>query len=320
MKIGYIGSSQISDFHIPALQNNGFKISAIGTTQNSLRSRELALKHNLENSYCKGGWNEVINKDLDSFIICVDVNYTSKILEKVLDKGKPIFVEKPIGYKIKPLEDLQKHPNINNVFVGYNRRFYRTAKELKKFCDSSEGGTISINIPDSITGIKHFISNACHIIDLLRFCIGDFKILKKVNKLSKKKDDIISTSALCSNEKWNILINAHSLIPSNFSITVNSNRNVAELKPIEKFCLYEGLTIEEPTKEEPIRRFIPNLKYSLVENSFFKPGFDLMYKNFNNFANNKKCDYCSFTDALVTLKYCWSLIESDLAENFIFSN
>ena len=34
MKIGFIGSSKISQFHISALRNNGFEIIGIGTTEN----------------------------------------------------------------------------------------------------------------------------------------------------------------------------------------------------------------------------------------------------------------------------------------------
>ena len=308
MKVGYIGSSQISEFHIPALQNNGFKIDAIGTTENSQRCKKLASKFKLLDKYCENGWHQIIEKDLDAYIICVDVKFTLEILDEVIKKNKPIFAEKPLSYETEPVERLLKHENINKVFVGYNRRFYDTSIELRNFCNNSEGGTISVNIPDSAKGVKQFIRNGCHIIDLLRFCIGNFNVLEKVNKVNETNNDIDSISALCCNEKWNILINAHSLIPSNFSITVNSGRNVAELKPIEKFNLYEGLNLEEPTKDEPIRKFTPNLKYSFTENSSFKPGFDSMYKNFKLFADGKNAEYCSFSDALDTLNCCWSLL------------
>ena len=41
MKIGYIGSGPISNFHIPALEKNGLKISAIGATKDSKRCLEM---------------------------------------------------------------------------------------------------------------------------------------------------------------------------------------------------------------------------------------------------------------------------------------
>ena len=178
------------------------------------------------------------------------------------------------------------------------------SNRIKRFCEESKGGTISVNIP--ITGgLNEFIRNGCHIIDLLRFCIGDYALLERVIKNNPENSEIVSISALCSNSKWNILINSHNLIPSNFSITVNSEKKVAELKPIEKFSLYEGMKIIPPSTEDPIRRYIPNLKYLIDEDNTLKPGFDSMYKNFKLFANKKNCDYCSFDDALETLKICW---------------
>ena len=100
---------------------------------------------------------------------------------------------------------------------------------------------------------------------------------------------------------------------------INSGKNVFELKPIEKLSLYEGMKIIEPTQEEPLRKYVPTLKYSFIEDSVLKPGFDLMYKNFRHFIENKNSNYCSFDDAYKTLKCCWDLIDSDLANKFKFS-
>ncbi len=318
MDIGYIGSSPISEFHIQALKKNGFKISAIGTTKNSQACKVIAEKYGLIDQYCHNGWEEVIDYDLDAYVICVNVKFTLRILEKALETGKPIFVEKPINYEYEPLEKIRNHRNIKNIFVGYNRRYYKTTNELKNFCDSSKGGTILVNIPDSKSGIQNFISNGCHMIDLLRYLIGEFEVLKKIINIDDEKKDMNYFSSLCKNEKWTISINAHSMIPSNFSISVNSDKKVFELKPIEKLSIYEGMEIIEPTSEEPLRKYLPKLKYSFVEISEFKPGFDAMHENFKLFIKGKDSNYCSFADALNTLEYCWKFIESDISANFEF--
>ena len=175
-----------------------------------------------------------------------------------------------------------------------------------------------VNIPDSNSGIQNFISNGCHMIDLLRYLIGEFEILKKIINIDNEKKDMTYFSSLCQNKKWTISINAHSMIPSNFSITVNSDKKVFELKPIEKLSIYEGMEIIEPTKEEPLRKYVPKLKHSFVEKSDFKPGFDSMYENFKLFTQGKNSNYCSFEDAQNTLKYCWEFIESDISKSFNF--
>ena len=86
MNVGYIGSGPLSNFHIPALKNNRFNIKALGTTENSESSRKLCEKYELIDKYCKGGWEEVLNSDVDAFVICIKIENTLDILEKILEK------------------------------------------------------------------------------------------------------------------------------------------------------------------------------------------------------------------------------------------
>ena len=79
INVGYIGSGPISDFHIPALKNNGLNIGALGTTKNSESSKELCKKYGLNDKYCKGGWEEVLNYDLDAYIVCIKIEKTLKV-------------------------------------------------------------------------------------------------------------------------------------------------------------------------------------------------------------------------------------------------
>lgn len=317
MKVGFIGSGEISNFHLCAMKNNGIEIGAIGTRKNSESCLAFAKKHSLLDVYCNEGWEEVIDNDFDAYIICVNPKYTQDILVKTLEKGKAIFVEKPVNFELKNIQILSEHRNSKNIFVGYNRRFYNSISKLKNLCDKSDGGTVIANIPDSASGVKQFIENGSHIIDTLRYCLGDFNLINKKVKINKTKNDLNSISALCENKKWNILINAHSLIPANFSITVNSNKNVYELKPIENLNIYEGMEIIEPTNKIPIRKYVPKLKESIYEIGDFKPGFDEMYKNFIQFIEKKDCIFCSIFDAKETLKVLRILIESEISNKYI---
>tara|TARA_B100000886_G_scaffold243238_1_gene170842 strand:- start:3356 stop:4303 length:948 start_codon:yes stop_codon:yes gene_type:complete len=308
MNLGYIGSGPISNFHIPAIKNNGFNIAAIGSRKSSSRCELFAKKQNLTNVFCKYGWEEVLSKDLDAYAICIDVEATITVLEQALATRKPIFVEKPINTNPNKLIKYLNDPNIDNVFVGFNRRFYETVNIVKNICCKAKGGTIYLNMPDSEYGFKRFINNGCHMIDILRFLVGEFEIIGKTKKINTDFRDMGSFSALCKNEKWDILINAHSQIPANFSITINTDKSVYELKPIEKLSHYHGIDILEPTKEEPIRKYIPHLKKSYIEGTKFKPGFDSMYRNFRLFVEGKSSSFCDFKDAYCTLNLCWELI------------
>ena len=309
MKIGFIGSSDISRFHIDALKNNKFEIEAIGTRSGSSNCMDLAKRFNFLDKFCKGGWEEVIVKEVDAFCLCIDTLETPKILKEILKVGKPVLVEKPISIYLSDFDDLIKNPMKNKIFVGYNRRFYKTLKIAKQKCDQSiDGGTVIVNIPETIASFKEFLNNGCHIIDSLRYLIGDFEIEKKISKKDKTNLNFFSIYVLCKNKKWNIAINAHKNIPANFSITIMIDDLVYELKPLEKLTIYRGMKVLEPCIEEPIRRYIPHIKECINEKAIFKPGFNEMYQNFSEFVSNKKVDFCSIYDARKTIEICGDLI------------
>jgi len=310
MKVGFIGSGDISRFHLDSLLNNGFNVEGIGTRENSLRCKKLAEDFKMLDKYCTFGWKQVLEKEVDVFCLCIDIANTPKILLRILDLGKPVLVEKPIAWKLNDIDKIMSHPNKDKIFVAYNRRYYKTLNILKNKCDQFDSrGTILVNIPDPIEGIKQFLSNGCHMIDSLKYIAGNFDIKSKLVRMNNTGNDISSISALCENKKWNILLNAHSLIPSNFSITINIDNLVYELKPLEKLTIYQDMEIIQPTIEEPIRKYIPKKKSQFIESSQFKPGFDDMYKSFMVFVRNEKAtNFCNIQDAQSTLNMCWDLI------------
>ena len=311
MRIGFIGGGNISKFHLLALRNNNFSVQAIGSRKNSLRCKKFAEDNELINFYCKRGWEEVLEKDVDAFSLCIDTSKTAEILLKILDLGKPVLVEKPVAWNLFELDPICHHVNSEKVFVAYNRRFYKVVNYAKQFCDKSKGGSVNINIPDSKQGKNRFLSNGCHIIDLARYILGDFEILKKIIRNNHETNEMEILTALCSNQKWSIIINAHSQIPANFGITINSKKEVFELLPIEKYSLYEGLEIIEPNDEYPLRRYIPKIVKTEFEDSEFKPGFNNMYKQFYQFikTNYKKTENSvTIDEARSTLKKCIELI------------
>ena len=221
------------------------------------------------------------------------------------------MVEKPIAWELSKLEPIIKHKNVSKIFVGYNRRFYRVVNIAKQFAKESRGGTVYINIPDSKIGSKRFISNGCHMVDLARYLFGDFKINNKI-KNNNNCGEMAYLTAFCSNKKWTITIKAHSLIPANFSITINSGKNVFELSPIEKYSLFEGLEIIEPHENFPLRRYVPKVIQSEFEDAKFKPGFNEMYRQFKKFILGS-CIYTQniidVNQAYLTLEKCYELIK-----------
>ena len=81
----------------------------------------------------------------------------------------PILVEKPVGWHPIQLEKLiESNPSgAQKVMVAYNRRYYKIVDLLKDYIDNNDQGLITISIPDSISSIRQFLVNGCHMVDLL---------------------------------------------------------------------------------------------------------------------------------------------------------
>ena len=97
MKVGFIGSGPISDFHISALLNKKFQIEAIGTRKSSDNTRKFAERHNLLDKYCSNGWEEVLDRNLD-------VNLTSYVCKSIKKGNTVIFYNSSKNSKIQLLK------------------------------------------------------------------------------------------------------------------------------------------------------------------------------------------------------------------------
>ena len=289
LKLGYIGSGPISDFHIPAIKKLGFKVNLF-YSRNYNKALDFSKKHKIlipEKSFKKFLFK---TKNVDAIILSIKADVTSKYLEKLCMINKPIFVEKPGALNSNDLKRIKKIAN-SKIYFLYNRRFYGSIKEGKKFISSSNQCFTSVKIPDSIKTIKQFYINGCHILDILLYYYNDLKLLKSYklkNKLgyyfilSSKKNDLISC-----------LLNWGS--PQNFEINIINDKNERlELRPLESFFIYKGMQRIEPTKKYPIRSYIPKLikkKSIIFQGMKYKPGFIEQYMQIKKLIMNKNTNY-----------------------------
>lgn len=316
MKLFYIGSGPISNFHIPALKSVGFNITGIATRLNSKRCEEFSLKHGLGDVYEKGGWEKGLqNNNFDCIVLAVDTKYTPDILNKIMHYEIPILVEKPVGWHPIQLEKLiESNPSgTQKVMVAYNRRYYKIVDLLKDYIDNNDQGLITISIPDSISSIRQFLVNGCHMVDLLCYLMPELTL--NYCKCNLKSDGNISSIVGLGEYKsnWQILINSVPEAPDNFEIKVSSGPNVYRLRPIEVLEIFEGMEIVQPSEEMPLRRYLPKLSERIIEDTTFKPGFYSQANDFYNFCkyDKKSKSFCSLEDAYKTLQICYQLLSSN---------
>ena len=98
IKLGYIGSGPISNFHIPAIKATGFKIVNFYS-----RKYDKALKFSLSHKICKPEktLKNFIEKakNCDALVVSIKTEVTPNYIKKLSLIGKPLFVEKPGGLK-----------------------------------------------------------------------------------------------------------------------------------------------------------------------------------------------------------------------------
>lgn len=294
--IAYIGSGNISKFHIPALKKAGFNISSISSRKNSKNILSFAKKFKISNIIYD--WNDLLDckNDYDAIMIAVTTDVTSKILKKLIHTKKPILVEKPVSNKSNEIKKLINN-NSKNVFVAYNRRHYVSTEFAKKFIDSKSNVHANIFLPEM--NKTSLYQNGCHVINLVNYLFDQIN-LKYLHPINFGNKTFGFTSFFINKRGDSINLISNYKSPSNFKIEIIHRDEKIEMLPIEKAYLYKGLKIIPPNKNSTIRKYVPNL-ISKSEDELFekllKPGFYSQSKSFHEFVK-----YGIYDKKLCTLK------------------
>jgi len=142
--IALIGAGQIAqNFHLPvldALKNT--KLVAILDT-NKTRAMHLAEKYNVP--YVCKDIDELLDiGELDAVDICTPTDTHADLALKCLDRGKSIFVERPLARTYREAEELRDFADKKGLklMVGMNQRFRSDAIMLKNYIQMGEVGDV----------------------------------------------------------------------------------------------------------------------------------------------------------------------------------
>jgi predicted dehydrogenase len=130
-----------------------------------------------------GGLNANLKKNFapEVAIVAVGIEQLTSVTEDLIRAGtKSILLEKPGALNLKEICSLNSLANEKNteIFIAYNRRFYHSVQQLKKFI-IEDGGVLSINFEftewahtikplKKAFGVKEnwLVGNSSHVIDL----------------------------------------------------------------------------------------------------------------------------------------------------------
>jgi hypothetical protein len=295
--IGFIGTSQIINDHILASKKNNFEIVAICSTRKKSKFLKIiAKKNNIKHFFNSVKKFIIFTQKYKkiSYVIAPQIKYNKKILKILLKYKNKILIEKPIFENKKnfiPLLNYNKQ-----IFVAYNRVYYRSIKFLKKKLHNKKNIIVRCNIPEK--NLKNININSCHIISILFYLFGDLKF-----KLLSRNNNFIFCSLYNFNVK--IFINFIFTSPENFSISINENNNLYQLKPIEELTCYSKLEIKRKRNEN---YYTPKIHLRINEyliDKKIKPGFTNQYKNFKAFIKGDSSkNYVNINQAYKIIKIC----------------
>ena len=312
--IGFIGCGNIAHFHIAVLKELNQNIVAVSARKNSPNIVPFSNKYGINRKYTD--WQKMVeNERIDALWVMASWSEMDKLLIPLIKTGLPLFLEKPVALSSKKIKEaITEHEKTGQyIQVGYNRRFYPFIDEIKSTIKKSKLRSIIVEIPESIDlknielAQKLWLMNSSHMIDLILFFVGDLNIKYK-NNLVLSNDEIPSSyNAILETEQGvPVHLSAEWNTANNFGITFLVDNKRIVLKPLEKTTIYKGFDIVEPTKQSPLRQYLPKKISEYCCNGKFKPGFYEQAEYFlrqlnSNSLNSKHSDLeaCFSTSLLI---------------------
>ena len=228
---------------------------------------------------------------------------TTKILLEIGVKN--ILVEKPGSLSIKELTSLNDVANEknSNVYIGYNRRFYKSVQKCRDLIKNSKPLNVNFEFTEWTHNIdlnhytkseleRFFLCNSSHVVDLVFHLFGEPKSLNSYtsggldwhpsssvfNGSGKTIDDVLFSY----NANWSSA--------GRWGVEINLTDYKLILKPLEKLFIQEkgSLDVEE-------------IK---IDNDLYKPG---LYGEVEAFLSGDKEYLCSLNEQINNFKWYYKI-------------
>ena len=209
VRIGIVGLGRGNGSSFAKIYNENPKSKLIGICDIlDERVKEISKKYNV--SYTTCNYHELIDRnDIDLISIHTGDRYHAPIALEALDKGKHVFIEKPMATTIEDCHKIVKKMDETGlkVDVGFILRFNPFFKGIKKIVDDgvlgdiyyAEGDYIVDDLYHSIEKVTNsysiaFVCSGTHPMDLLHWYVGEPVEVQAYSNngiASKEMDDFI---------------------------------------------------------------------------------------------------------------------------------
>ena len=197
------GGNYASRVLIPAFKNAGANLTSIVTSGGIS-----AVHHGKKNGFANASTDmeQALDKITDTVVIATQHNLHAQQAIAALEKGKHVFVEKPLALNHADIDAIEAAQQAANtmVMVGYNRRFAPQVQKMKAllgkkaapktFIMTMNAGDIPADhwTQDPEVGGGRIIGEACHYIDLMRFLAGSK--IASVNAVKMGENDYVEVT------------------------------------------------------------------------------------------------------------------------------
>lgn len=194
------GGNYASRVLIPAFKRGGANLTTLVTSGGMN-----AVHHGKKNGFLSASTDidQALDDAVDAVVIATQHNLHASQTVRALEKGKHVFVEKPLALTHEEIDKIEASHKVAQtmVMVGYNRRFSPHVQKIKNLIDvkSSPKAFIMTMNPGKIPkdhwtqnaeiGGGRIIGEACHYIDLMRFLAGSK--IKSFNAVKIGENDFI---------------------------------------------------------------------------------------------------------------------------------
>ena len=167
-----------------------------------------AVHHGKKNGFIVASTDieQALDDAVDAVVIATQHNLHASQAVQALEKGKHVFVEKPLALTHEEIDKIEASVKESKsmVMVGYNRRFSPHIQKMKSLVDAKPSPKTFImtmnagEIPkehwtqDAEIGGGRIIGEACHYIDLMRFLAGSK--IKSFNAVKMGENDFVEVA------------------------------------------------------------------------------------------------------------------------------
>jgi len=209
VRLGLIGAGGYARaMLLPNFKHAGAEFQSIATAS-GVTARSVGEQHGFR--FCVSRAEEVIDDEETNLVVIATRHDTHAILaQKGLQRGRHVFVEKPLALNEEELSDVisAAEESRGQLMVGFNRRFSPSAFAAKELF-ANRTTPLSINyrvnagrVPpghwahDPKEGGGRIIGEVCHFIDLMHFITGSLTNRVYAEAISSGNQDVVDDDSV----------------------------------------------------------------------------------------------------------------------------